>query len=160
MRNKRLIVIFALLISLSVFQFGCPPPTQPVYIGIWEKSSLTEAIIFHTDGTFESLYLYRYDPALQWGQPIPPVPTDNNTWKQETTGTYTIDLSKNPPWIDLTINGQGTEQGQSRREQGLITFLNNDTFNLALGDARPASIGNSFTRFNRATPNEISPISK
>lgn len=155
MRNTRTAVIFMALILLIAFQTGCNPP--PSHVGQWIDSSLREAIVFHENGTFELLYYYHPDPALQPGQPVPQIP-DDKTWKVKLRGKYAIDFSKNPAWIDLVVN----EQGMQRRSEGLITFHSDNTFYAAFEDVRPASIDSSSrkVRFTRAAPNEIWPISK
>jgi hypothetical protein len=159
MEKIKLAVIFTLLILLSVFHFGCPkPPQPPPQIGQWINGNLNELLVFSNDGTFKTLYIPQNDQALQPGQPVPQR-SDNKTWKVSQRGTYEIDFSKNPAWIDLIFTD---EQGTQRRLQGLITFLDNNTFYVALEEARPASIDNSSrkTRFTRASPNEIGPIPK
>ena len=155
MKTTKLAGSLTFLILVSIIHFGCPPPAPPV--GEWIDSSLREAVIFHENGTFESLYFYNPDPTPQLGQPPPQIP-DDKTWKVKFRGTYVIDSSKKPAWIDLVFSDQGTQ----RRLEGLINFLDNNTCYLAFGDARPASLDNASrkARFTRAATGEISPITK
>ncbi len=152
MRSR--IVIYTLLILLAIFQVGCFPPT---HVGKWVNGNVSEAMIFHEDGTFEMLYLYRPDPAPQLGQPVPEIP-DKNTWKVRFRGTYVIEYSKDPAWIDLIYVYNGTQ----RRTQGLIKFPDDNTFYVAFDNVRPASIENSSrkARFTRAASDEIKIVSE
>jgi hypothetical protein len=153
MKKRNLVLCVALFISLFLLP-ACFEPPRPV--GEWIASGTTEAIIFGGDNTFKTLY-YGYDyyppppnaPGLSDGSRIP----GSGRWRLRDTGTYTVDFSKNPAWIDLVI----TKQGSSRRQQGLIQFLDDNTFYMAVDDVRPASIESSSrrTRCTRAAPNEI-----
>lgn len=157
MKSRMGLLVRSLLVLVTVFLAGCPPDI-PSPVGQWVDSSLREAIVFNEDGTFATLYFYHPDPVTQLGQPVPQIP-DDKTWKVRYRGTYTIDFTKNPAWIDLVTSGQGSPP---RRSQGLITFLDKNTFYAAFEDVRPASIDNSShkVRFTRAARNEISPVSK
>ena len=155
MKKGKLAVIFMLLILLAGCDVGCPKP--PPHVGQWIDRTLQSAVVFNNDGTFEVMYFNDPDPSLELGQSRPQRP-DDKTWKVDFRGTYVIDFSKNPAWIDLVF----TKQGTPRRAQGLITFLDNNTFYVAFEDVRPASLDNSSRkeRYTRAAPNEIGPLSK
>lgn len=153
MKNKNLILV-AVLVSLFLFQASCFEPPRPV--GEWISSDSREAVVFRKDGTFETLY-FAYDryppppnaPGYTEGSEIP----GSGKWRLRDQGSYTVDFSKDPAWIDLIINKQGT----AIRNEGLIQFLDDNTFYLAVDKVRPASIASSSrrSRWTKAAPNEI-----
>jgi hypothetical protein len=154
MKNKKLMIVLVLFNMLFLFLVGC---NKPKHVGQWVDSSLREAIVFNNNGTFDTLYYYHPDPVPQFGQPVPQIP-DDKTWKVRDRGTYAIDYAKNPAWLDLTV----TEQGTQHRLEGLIKFLDDNTFYVGFGSGhdRPLSIDNasSRARFTRAAPSEITPL--
>ncbi len=133
---------------------GCWDPPKPV--GEWMVADAREAIVFNDDGTFELLY-YAYDytppppnaPGYSEGTQIP----GSGKWRLRERGTYTTDLSKEPAWIDMVVNRNGTP----RRQQGLMQFLDDNTMYIAVEDTRPATINASSrrTRCTRAAPGEL-----
>ena len=152
--TKKTLTVMLVMMMLLVFEIGCFDPPKPV--GEWISSGSREAVIFHKDGTFETLY-FAYDryppppnaPGYTEGTEIP----GSGKWRLRDQGSYTVDFSKNPAWIDLIHNKQGT----AVRNEGLIQFLDDNTFYLAVEDVRPASIDSSSrrSRWTRAAPNEI-----
>ncbi len=157
MKNVKSSGVFALL--FFVLATGCDSCNYNE-TGEWIAADTREAIVFQVGGTFETLkFAYDYTPPTTLpgtditsteGTQIP----GSGKWRPDLNGTYTIDYSKDPAWIDLVA----TQNGNPRRMQGLIQFLDNNTFYIAIDEVRPATIDNSLrgkVRFSRAAAGEL-----
>lgn len=157
MKTKNRFAAIALL--MIFFIAGCDSCNNKA-TGEWIASGNTEALVFQNDGSFEILnFGYDYGPPTTIpGTGItsaegPRIP-NSGKWRLRYTGTYTIDYTKEPAWLDLVI----MQNGNPRRQEGLIQFLDANTFYLAIEDVRPATIDNALrgkTRFTRAAAGEI-----
>lgn len=154
MKKISLLLMFSLLVI--VFLTGCE---REKIVGEWIGTSSADAIVFNSDGTFAILY-YACDQTEGgyvegFGYSMPQDISGTGKWREGDSGTYTVDLTKDPGWIDLILLSQGT----SRRVQGLINFKSDDVLYLQLDDygtGRPATINErEAVRLSRAAPGEI-----